>query len=115
MAKIRMQKSTADHKAIKVANVILKRGRKPLTDEEKNPEARFIRVAGMRLAKMLKLSKGLRACANTAVYEYTDAQTEKLFKLLDNSIARTKQAYVDAKTPRAGKVYKSNKLENPLA
>ena len=110
---IRDLKSTANHKVTKEATVILKRGRKPLTDAEKEPAARFIRVAGMRLAKILKLSKGLRACANTSVYEYTDEQVDKIFSLIEKSIARTKEAFAAPKMN--GKVYKVSKLENPLA
>src|SRR2546430_1367107 len=90
---IRDLKSTANHKVTKQATVILKKGRKPLTDAEKAKDARFIRVAGIRLAKILKLSKGLRACANTSVYEYTDEQVERIFKLLRNSIDRTENAF----------------------
>ncbi len=113
---IRDLRSTADHKIIKQANVILKRGRKPLTDEEKNPSARFIRVAGMRLAKILKLSKGLRACANTSVYKYTDEQVERVFSLIRKSIDHTENAFAEAKLPKVnGNTYKANKLNNPLA
>lgn len=115
MAKVKMQKSTADYRIAKAATQLIKRGRKPLTDEEKEPKARFIRVAGMRLAKMLKLSKGLRACANTAAYEYTDEQVERIFTLLRNSIDRTEKAFMEAKNPKARKAYTVNKLENPLA
>jgi hypothetical protein len=93
MAKIKMQKSTASNKVAREATQMLKRGRKPLTDDEKQPDARFIRVAGMRLAKILKLSKGLRACANTLVYEYTDAQVERIFTLIKNSIERTENTF----------------------
>jgi hypothetical protein len=110
---IRDLKSTANHKLAKEAARIIKRGRKPLTEEEKQPDVRFIRVAGMRLAKILKLSKGLRACANTSVYEYTDEQVDKIFSLIEKSIARTKEAFLAPKTN--GKVYKVSKLENPLA
>jgi hypothetical protein len=113
MAKIKMLKSTANHKVAKEATVILKRGRKPLTDAEREPDARFIRVAGMRLAKILKLSKGLRACANTSVYEYTEEQVDKIFSLIHKSLERTEAAF---KTPQGErKVYKANRLENPLA
>jgi len=112
MAKIKMQKSTADHKLTKAANVILKRGRKPLTDAEREPDARFIRVAGMRLAKILKLSKGLRACANTLVYEYTEEQVDRIFTLIRNSIDRTENAF---RIPAVNGARKPLvRLENPL-
>lgn len=115
MAKIKMQKSTADHKLTKNANVILKRGRKPLTEDEKNPESRFIRIAGMRLAKMLKLSKNLRNCADTNMYKYTDEQVSKMFRLIRNSIDRTEAVYTEAKMPKGTVIRKVSKLENPLA
>ena len=113
MAKVKMLRSTGNHKVAREATVMLRRGRKPLTDAEREPDARFIRVAGMRLAKILKLSKGLRACANTSVYEYTEEQVQRIFTLIRNSIERTENAFNAPKGER--KVYKANKLENPLA
>lgn len=117
MARIKDLKSTGNRKLEKQATEMVKRGRKPLSEDEKQPDARFIRVAGMRLAKILKLMKGLRMCANTAVYKYDDAQTDKMFSLIDKSIARTKEAYLAAKQPvsKNGVVRKINKLDNPLA
>ena len=116
MAKIKMLHSTGNGKLSREATVIIKKGRKPLTDAEKQPDVRFIRVAGIRLAKMLKLSKGLRACANTSVYKYSDEQVERIFKLLRNSIDRTEAAFAEAKMAKSGTVVrKMSKLENPLA
>lgn len=132
MAKIRDLKSTADRKLTKVANDMVKhgkmlrakdvlpterkRGRKPLTAAEKEPAAAFIRIAGMRLAKILKLSKALRHCANKDVYSYTDEQTEKIFRLIRNSIDRTEAVFNEAKHATNGAVVrKISKLENPLA
>jgi hypothetical protein len=86
-----------------------------LTDEEKNPKSRFIRIAGMRLAKILKLSKGLRNCADLNMYEYTDEQVAKIFRLIRNSIDRTEAVYAEAKMPKGTVARKVNKMENPLA
>src|SRR6266496_4813843 len=105
MAKVKMLKSTANHKLAREASVVLKRGRKPLTEAEKEPDIAFVRIAGMRLAKILKLSNGLRLCANTSVYDYTDEQVDKIFRLIRNSIDRTEQVF---KVPKGeSKVYKA--------
>lgn len=111
MAKIKMLKSTANHKLAKTATVIIKRGRKPLTEDEKEPSMRFKRVAGMRLAKITKLLKGLRACANTAAYIYTDAQVDFIFESINKTLRITEKHF---REPVENGIRKIAKLDNPL-
>lgn len=86
------------------------RGRKPLTDAERTPEQAFIRLAGMRMAKVLVLFKGLRNCSNPLVYSYTDEQVEQILNALKKGVERIEKAY---RNPE-GKTQVINKLQNFL-
>lgn len=69
-----------------------KRGRKPV-DPNESKAVRFKRLAGSRMAIALKVLKGLEACSNAAVYEYTDAQVQKMVQALENATNRIRKAY----------------------
>ena len=94
---------------MKKQNEISKRiGRKPLSDAEKKPEAMFYRVAGIRTRKIVKLIRNLRNCSNTSVYKYNAKQVAFMFKQIDISLAKTKDAFAN---PKNGKVAaKANKV-----
>lgn len=54
---------------------------------------RFSRLATARLRKLLKQFDVLGNCANTATYEYSDAQLDKMFAAIDKSYNACKEAF----------------------
>lgn len=70
-----------------------RRGRKPLSDAEKTSDMRFMRIAGVRAEKVVKLCKGLEACSNPTMYEYTDTQVALLLKVLRKAVDRVESAF----------------------
>jgi hypothetical protein len=87
-----------------------KPGRKKLSEKEKTPEARFVRVAGIRTAKALKLLKNLRSCSNDTVYSYTEEQAKAIIKALRSSVDRLESSLMNPHSTN-GKKY-INKVEN---
>ena len=81
-----------------VTVTITRAKRTPLTDAEKTPAARFDRVCGVRVAKVLLLLKGVRTCANPVSYEWTDAQVNAMLRALENSVQRTREKFANAQT-----------------
>lgn len=62
-------------------------------DSTETKAQRFSRVATRRLRAALKQMELLENCANTATYEYTDEQVEKIFAFIENATASLKRAY----------------------
>lgn len=75
--------------------------RSKLTAEEREPDARFNRVIGVRVSKVLRLFKGIRNGANPAVYKYSPEQVRAMFKAMRRSLDRTEAAYANPVTPGA--------------
>lgn len=85
-------------------NGIAKRGRKPLTEAEKAPDARFDRVIGKRAMRAYKLIIGLRAAPrNPSMYSYTPDQVEFLFGELDKAMRIARKAYASPENKPNGK------------
>ena len=95
-------------------------GRKKLTPKEKaerlasgyaNPDVRFVRVAGIRVTKILTLMRNLRKCANTGSYEYTDKQVQDMLAAIASGVARLEKAF---STPSVNGVKKSGVRVAPV-
>lgn len=82
-------------KALKVVESP-KRGRRKMTDAEKaayTPDVRFRKVAGIRVAKILKLMRGLQHCANPNVYEYTDSQVNMMLSAMRKGLDKIEKQF----------------------
>jgi len=101
-----------------------KLGRKKLTAEERaernasgyyNPDVRFIRVAGIRTAKILSLLKNLRKCANPLVYESKEKDVNNILAALKASVERTEKAFLNPSiNGRSGVKYAKKPVDNFL-
>jgi hypothetical protein len=63
---------------------------------------KFKRIAESRVNKLLKQFEILRNCSNTQVYSYSDAQTAKIFKAIDDEVRLTKAAFQSQKKTNKG-------------
>lgn len=78
-----------------------KRGRRKLTPEEIAARAaetthdRFVRVGGMRAAKVRQSLKALIRCANREQYAYDVSQVERILKMLKGNLARIEKAFME--------------------
>ena len=63
------------------------------TDPSETKAQRFSRIGTRRLRNVLKQMELLGNCANTATYEYTDEQVEKIFAFIEDATTSLKRAY----------------------
>lgn len=70
--------------------------------QDETKEEKFRRIAESRVNKLLKQFEILRNCSNTQVYSYSDAQTAKIFKAIDNEVRLTKAAFQSQKRTKKG-------------
>ena len=124
MAKIRDMVPNAGSRSINATVVErAKLGRRKLTAKERiertesgyyNPDTRFKRVAGIRAEKIVNLCKGLRACANRSVYDYTPDQVSILLGTLDKAVKRVRDAF-NAPVGSNGKVQERKVIKGIFA
>jgi len=57
---------------------------------------RFVRVAETRTAKVISMIRLIGNCSNRAVYEYSEADLEKIFGTIENSLVEARQRYKNA-------------------
>jgi len=84
----------------------VRKGRKPLSDEDKTPSARFHRVAGIRTRKIILHLRNLKACANMDVYFYSQDQVEYMFRMIRKQVESCEKAFANPER----KEYASAKL-----
>lgn len=63
-------------------------------------QARFKRVAGLRLANALEAIRKLEALGNATSYEHTEAQLDKMFSLLETAVIHARNV-LEGKTNKA--------------
>lgn len=54
---------------------------------------KFVRIVESRTNKILNMLKLLGNCSNTAVYEYSPKDVEKIFGVLESELSRTKRRF----------------------
>jgi hypothetical protein len=60
---------------------------------EETKRDRFIRLAETRTNKILNMINLLGNCANTSIYEYTDADIDKIFGAIESEIREAKRKF----------------------
>lgn len=78
---------------------------KPSTPESKHQ--RFVRLAEARTNKIIATLRLLGNCSSPAVYEYSKADVNKIFRAIEEATADAKRRY----TKRAGGIDKLFKLD----
>jgi hypothetical protein len=58
-----------------------------------NKKDRFKRIAETRTNKIIEMIRLLGNCSNRNVYDYTDDEVEKIFKVLENELAEKKKLF----------------------
>ena len=65
---------------------------KGIKDDE-TPDARFKRLATLRVNNVLQKLDVLGNCANRSYYEYTEEEIDKIFNTIDKKIRDTKSLF----------------------
>ena len=58
-----------------------------------NKKDRFKRIAETRTNKIIEMIRLLGNCSNRNVYDYSDDEVEKIFKVLENELAEKKKLF----------------------
>jgi hypothetical protein len=58
-----------------------------------NKRDRFKRIAETRTNKIIEMIRLLGNCSNRNVYDYSDDEVEKIFKVLENELAEKKKLF----------------------
>ena len=61
--------------------------------EGEGKRGKFIRLAADRTNNVLQKIRVLGNCSNTAVYEYTAADTEKIFAAIEQQLKKTRERF----------------------
>ena len=64
---------------------------------------RFVRLAENRTNKIINMVQLLGNCSNTSIYEYSDADVEKIFSAIENSVREAKRKFVKSETSKSNK------------
>ena len=54
---------------------------------------KFVRLAETRTNKIMDLIRLLRNCSNTATYEYSHDEVERIFQAIESEIKETKKSF----------------------
>ncbi len=68
--------------------------------ENETKSERFKRVAVNRTNKILDLIRILGNCSNTAIYEYSQDDVNKIFTAIENELKQAKQKYQGSTNPK---------------
>ena len=63
-----------------------------MANKKETKRARFVRVAEQRTNKILDDLHALSKCAHPAVYEYTEADVEKIFAAIEEAVREARDA-----------------------
>lgn len=61
---------------------------------EETKRERFIRLAENRTNKILNMVQLLGNCSNSSIYEYTEADIEKIFGAIDSAVKEARRKFV---------------------
>lgn len=88
-----------------------KPGKKALSEAEKtariaarkaeSPEARFVRLAKPRIAKVLSALRRLETLGRSPAYDYSAEQANKVMKYVDGAVDKVRNAFVARVNARA--------------
>ncbi|NLG90214.1 MAG: hypothetical protein GX494_13610 [Clostridiaceae bacterium] len=54
---------------------------------------RFVRIAEARTNKIIDMIHLLGNCSNTSTYDYTEADVNKIFSVIDNELKETRKKF----------------------
>ena len=68
--------------------------------KQEQKRERFEKVATKRVRAILDKLRLLGNCANTATYNYTEEDTQKIFSAIDSELRRVKKSFFKNNGPR---------------
>lgn len=63
--------------------------------ENEEKSERFVRIAEARTNKIIDMINLLGNCSNTATYEYTEKDVDKIFSAIESELKNTKRKFYD--------------------
>jgi len=71
--------------------------------ENETKRDRFVRLAENRTNKIINMVQLLGNCANTSIYEYSDADVEKIFSAIESSVKEARKKFAKSEAPKSVK------------
>lgn len=71
-----------------------------MSKENESKRDRFVRLAENRTNKILNMIQLLGNCANTSIYEYSDADVEKIFTAIESSLKDARKKFTKSETEK---------------
>lgn len=71
-----------------------------MSKENESKRDRFVRLAENRTNKILNMIQLLGNCANTSIYEYSDADVEKIFTAIESSLKDARRKFTKNETEK---------------
>ena len=71
--------------------------------ENETKRERFVRLAENRTNKIINMVSLLGHCANTSIYEYSDADVEKIFTAIEGSVKEARKKFAKSDAPKSTK------------
>lgn len=76
-----------------VSATILSKGGAVMPKNEETKRERFVRLAENRTNKILSMIQLLGNCSNSSLYEYSDADVEKIFGAIESSVKEARRKF----------------------
>ena len=64
-----------------------------MSKKEETKRERFVRLAENRTNKILNMVQLLGNCSNSSLYDYTDADVEKIFSAIEGSVKEARRKF----------------------
>lgn len=74
-----------------------------MSKEKETKRDRFIRLAENRTNKIINMVQLLGNCSNTSIYEYSDADVEKIFSAIESSVKEARKKFAKSDAPKSVK------------
>ena len=74
-----------------------------MSKEKETKRDRFIRLAENRTNKIINMVQLLGTCSNTSIYEYSDADVEKIFSAIESSVKEARKKFAKSDAPKSVK------------
>lgn len=71
--------------------------------ENETKREKFVRIAEARTNKIIDMVQLLGNCSNSATYEYTDADVEKIFAAIEFEVKEARKKFNKVETKRSCK------------
>lgn len=71
--------------------------------ENESKRDRFVRLAENRTNKIINMVQLLGNCANTSIYECSDADVEKIFSAIESSVKEARKKFAKSEAPKSVK------------